>query len=43
MKKLFDCDPGLGTDLWKDNARPKCTVKIPYSTHLSYEKILTGL
>ena len=35
--------PGLGTDLWKDNARPNFTMKRPYSTHLSYEKILAGL
>ena len=32
--------PGLGADLWKDNARPKCAMKRPYSTHLSYENIL---
>ena len=34
--------PGLDTDLWKDNARPKSTMKKPYSTHLSYEKTLPG-
>ena len=32
--------PGLGIDLWKDNARLKCTMRRPYSTHLSYEKTM---
>ena len=35
--------PGLGSDLRKDNARHKYTMKRPYSTHLSYEKNLAGL
>ena len=34
--------PTLGTDLWKDIARPKCAMKRPYSTHLSYEKSIAG-
>ena len=39
---VSDC-PRLGTDLCKDKAQPKCNMKRPYSTHLSYEKILEGL
>ena len=35
--------PGLDLDSWKDNARPKCAMKRPYWTHLSYEKTLAGL
>ena len=41
--KSMQLYPGLGADLRKKNARPKCTMKRPYSTHLSYEKILAGL
>ena len=35
--------PGLDLNLWKDNARPKSDMKRPYSTHLSYEKILARI
>ena len=35
--------PGLSKDLWKDNVRQKYIMKRPYSTNLSYEKILAGV
>ena len=40
MKCCFDHSPGLSTHLRNDNARPKCIMKRPYSTHFSYEETL---
>ena len=42
-RSLSKYHPGLDLDSWKDNARPKCAMKRPYWTHLSYEKTLAGL
>ena len=35
-------NPGISRDLCKDNARPECIMKRPYSTPLSYKKCLSG-